>query len=77
MTDGRRRRRPKYPRRGVSTIRQYLQEKLIDEMHLAISPVLLGSGEHLFAGLDMLKLGYQCTGQVATADATHVMIGRA
>jgi dihydrofolate reductase len=61
---------------GVSTIRQYLQERLIDEMHLAISPVLLGTGEHLFAGLDMLKLGYRCTGQVATADATHVMIGR-
>ena len=61
---------------GVSTIRQYLQERLIDEMHLAISPVLLGSGEHLFGGLDMLKLGYRCTGQVATADATHVMIGR-
>jgi len=61
---------------GVSTIRQYLQEKLIDEMHLAVSPVLLGTGEHLFAGLDMLKLGYRCTGQVATADATHVMIGR-
>ncbi|TGQ73192.1 MAG: dihydrofolate reductase [Mesorhizobium sp.] len=62
---------------GVSTLRQYLQEKLIDEMHLAVSPLLLGSGEHLFAGLDMLKLGYRCTGQVATADATHVMIGRA
>jgi dihydrofolate reductase len=61
---------------GVSTVRQYLQEKLIDEMHLVVSPLLLGSGEHLFAGLDMLKLGYRCTGQVATADATHVMIGR-
>ena len=62
---------------GVSTVRQCLQEQLIDEMHLAISPILLGSGEHLFAGLDMLKLGYRCTGQVATANATHVMIGRA
>jgi len=62
---------------GVSTIRQYLQEKLIDEMHLAISPILLGTGENLFARLDMLKLGYQCTEQVATALATHVMIGRA
>jgi len=61
---------------GVSTVRQYLQEKLIDEMHLAISPILLGSGEHLFARLDMLKLGYRCTSQVATADATHVMVGR-
>jgi dihydrofolate reductase len=61
---------------GVSTIRQYLQEKLIDELHLAVSPVLLGRGENLFAGLDMLKLGYQCTEQVATALATHVTIKR-
>ncbi|TPJ60768.1 dihydrofolate reductase family protein [Mesorhizobium sp. B2-6-1] len=62
---------------GVATIRQYLQERLIDEMHLAISPVLLGSGEHLFAGLDMVKLGYRCTEQTATPDATHVVIERA
>ncbi|TPM41380.1 dihydrofolate reductase family protein [Mesorhizobium sp. B2-3-4] len=62
---------------GVATIRQYLQQKLIDEMHLAISPVLLGRGEHLFGGLDMLKLGYRCTSQAATADATHVVIERA
>ena len=61
---------------GVSTIRQYLKEQLIDELHLAVSPVLLGRGEHLFAGLDMLKLGYQCTEQVATALATHVVIKR-
>jgi dihydrofolate reductase len=61
---------------GVSTVRQYLQEGLIDEMHLAVSPLLLGSGEHLFAGLDMLQLGYQCTEQVATALATHVTIKR-
>ncbi|RUW74425.1 MULTISPECIES: dihydrofolate reductase family protein [unclassified Mesorhizobium] len=62
---------------GVSTVRQYLQERLIDEMHLAISPVLLGKGEHLFAGLDMPGLGYQCTEQVATPLATHVVIERA
>ena len=61
---------------GVSTIRQYLQEKLIDELHLAVSPVLLGKGENLFAGLDVLELGYQCTEQVATALATHVTIKR-
>ncbi|CAN7698454.1 dihydrofolate reductase family protein [Mesorhizobium sp. LjNodule214] len=61
---------------GVATIRQYLQEKLIDEMHLAVSPMLLGSGENLFAGLDMLKLGYTCTEQVATPLATHVVIKR-
>lgn len=61
---------------GVATIRQYLQERLIDEMHLAISPVLLGSGEHLFAGIDMPSLGYRCTETISTSDATHVMIGR-
>src|SRR5580698_4160444 len=43
---------------GVSAIRQYLAASLIDEMHLAISPVLLGKGEHLFGGLDLPKLGY-------------------
>ncbi|MER9234428.1 dihydrofolate reductase family protein [Mesorhizobium sp. M0622] len=62
---------------GVATIRQYLQEKLIDDMHLAISPMLLGSGENLFAGIDMLKLGYRCSDQVATSNATHVIIKRA
>jgi dihydrofolate reductase len=61
---------------GVATIRQYLQEKLIDEMHLAIMPVLLGTGENLFAGLDMPKLGYQCSEQTATPLATHVVIKR-
>lgn len=62
---------------GVSTIRQYLQESLIDHMHLAISPVLLGAGEHLFAGLDMPKLGYRCIETITTPNAMHVMIGRA
>ena len=62
---------------GVATIQQYLREKLIDEMHLAIAPVLLGAGENLFAGLDMLKLGYVCSEQVATPLATHVTIKRA
>ncbi|MER8637611.1 dihydrofolate reductase family protein [Mesorhizobium sp. M1365] len=61
---------------GVSTIRQYLKEKIIDEMHLAISPVLLGAGESLFAGIDMPKLGYRCSEQVATPKATHVIIER-
>jgi dihydrofolate reductase len=61
---------------GVATIRQYLRATLIDEMHLAISPVLLGSGEHLLAGIDTLKLGYQCTEHVATANATHVVLTR-
>ncbi|TPK74683.1 dihydrofolate reductase [Mesorhizobium sp. B2-4-15] len=62
---------------GVATIRQYLQEKLIDEMHLAISPVLLGAGENLLAGLDLPKLGYRCSEQVASPHAMHVVIERA
>jgi dihydrofolate reductase len=61
---------------GVATIRQYLRAALIDEMHLAISPVLLGSGEHLLTGIDAPKLGYQCTERVATANATHVVLTR-
>jgi dihydrofolate reductase len=62
---------------GVATIRQYLKAKLIDEMHLAISPLLLGSGEHLLAGIDLPKLGYQCAEHVPTPDATHVVLKRA
>jgi dihydrofolate reductase len=61
---------------GVATIRQYLRAGLIDELHLAISPVLLGSGEHLLTGIDMLKLGYECTEHVPTANATHVVLTR-
>jgi dihydrofolate reductase len=61
---------------GVATIRQYLRAALIDEMHLAISPIILGSGEHLFTGIDAAKLGYQCTEHVATANATHVVLTR-
>jgi dihydrofolate reductase len=59
---------------GVATIRQYLSAGLIDEIHLALSPVLLGSGEHLLAGLDAPKLGYRCTGHVPSAKATHVVL---
>ena len=59
---------------GVATIRQYLQAGLIDEFHLAISPILLGSGDHLFANLDMLALGYRCTEYVATARAMHCVL---
>ncbi|TFZ07682.1 dihydrofolate reductase family protein [Ramlibacter humi] len=61
---------------GVHTIRQYLQEKLIDEMHLAVSPVLLGAGENLFQGLDLRKLGYRCVSSAASEKATHVVIAR-
>ena len=59
---------------GTSTIRQYLREGLIDEMHLAISPVLLGRGENLLQGIDLPSLGYECAEHVATPDATHVVI---
>jgi dihydrofolate reductase len=61
---------------GVATIRQYLSAGLIDEMHLAISPVLLGSGESLLAGIDLPKLGYRCSEHVPTANATHVVLSK-
>lgn len=61
---------------GVATIRQYLSAGLIDEIHLAIAPVLLGSGEHLLAGLDLPRLGYRCSEHVPTAAATHVVLAR-
>jgi len=59
---------------GVATIRQYLRARLVDEMHLALAPVLRGSGEHLLAGLDVPALGYACTEQAASDKATHVAI---
>ncbi len=62
---------------GVSTIRQYLQAGLIDEMHLAIRPVLLGSGEHLLRDIDLRALGYECAEQVTGERATHVYLRRA
>ena len=61
---------------GVATIQQYLRARLIDELHLAIAPTLLGSGEHLFAGLDAAALGYQCSEHVSSANATHVILAR-
>jgi dihydrofolate reductase len=59
---------------GASTIRQYLKARLIDEMHLAVSPVLLGAGEHLLADIDLPPLGYTCTKWVASAKAAHYTI---
>lgn len=61
---------------GASTIRQYLGARLIDEMHLAVTPILLGSGEQLWNGIDMRALGYECTDHVAGERATHVTIRR-
>jgi dihydrofolate reductase len=59
---------------GVATIRQYLQAGLIDHLHLVMSPVLLGSGESLFAGIDLVKLGYKCTSHLSTPTALHFEI---
>ena len=59
---------------GVATIRQYLQAKLIDELHLAVRPVLLGRGEALFAGLNLPALGYDAVKSVAGERATHVYL---
>ena len=61
---------------GVSTVRQFLQARLIDELHLAIAPLLLGSGEHLLSGLDLPALGYTCAEHVASPGAMHVVITR-
>ncbi|HEY2164137.1 MAG TPA: dihydrofolate reductase family protein [Gemmatimonadaceae bacterium] len=62
---------------GVSTIRQYLQARLIDELHLAVRPIVLGEGENLFQGLDLRALGYQGVESVAGDRATHVILRRA
>jgi len=63
---------------GVATIRQYLRAQLIDEMHVAIAPALLGTGERLFGGdIDLVKLGYRCTEHVSSPKATHVVLSRA
>jgi dihydrofolate reductase len=61
---------------GVSTVRQYLGAGLIDELHLAMPPVLLGEGENLFHGLDARALGYECVKQVAGERATHMFLRR-
>jgi dihydrofolate reductase len=62
---------------GVSVIRQYLLAGQIDEMHLAVSPVLLGEGENLFSGIDLAKLGFTVSRSVAGEKATHVFVERA
>ena len=59
---------------GVSTVRQFLQAGLIDELHLAVRPVLLGAGENLFQGLDLRALGYECEKSVAGERATHMVL---
>jgi dihydrofolate reductase len=61
---------------GVATIRQYLEAGLVDEIHLAIAPVLIGTGESLLTGIDLVRLGYRVSEHVATAKATHVVLTR-
>ncbi|HSB99840.1 MAG TPA: dihydrofolate reductase family protein [Burkholderiaceae bacterium] len=61
---------------GVATIRQYLLARLVDEMHLAIAPALLGTGEALFAGIDLCSLGFRAQEHVTTPNAMHVVLTR-
>lgn len=61
---------------GVSTLRQYIAAGLLDEIHLAVSPVLLGRGEALFAGLDLDALGYHVADRAAGENATHLLLAR-
>jgi dihydrofolate reductase len=61
---------------GAATIRQYLQARLVDEMHLAVSPILLGSGEPLLSGLDLSALGYQVMKCVPSSKAVHYTVTR-
>lgn len=59
---------------GVATVRQFLQAGLIDSMHLAVAPVLLGRGEALFSGLDLPAMGFSVTERKATENATHIVL---
>jgi dihydrofolate reductase len=59
---------------GVETVRQYLRAGLVDDLHLAVRPVLLGSGENLWRGLDLHALGYECTKSMAGERATHMFL---
>jgi dihydrofolate reductase len=61
---------------GVATVREYLRARLIDELHLAVSPVFLGRGENLFAGIDWRELGYALVDRATTPNATHLTIRR-
>lgn len=61
---------------GADTVRQYLQAGLVDEMHLALSPTLLGQGEALLAGINLTALGFECTEHVASLQAMHVVLSK-
>jgi dihydrofolate reductase len=62
---------------GVATVRQYLVAGLIDELHFAVAPVLIGRGENVYAGLDLPKLGYRVSEHVPTPHATHIVLTKA
>jgi dihydrofolate reductase len=62
---------------GTSTVRQYLQAGLVDEMHLVVSPVVLGAGENLLAGIDLRALGFKPTEQVTSETVLHTVLTRA
>ena len=61
---------------GVETVRQYLRAGLIDELHFALSPVVLGQGEAMFTGIDLPALGYRVTKHQATEQTTHIVLSR-
>jgi dihydrofolate reductase len=61
---------------GVAVIRQYLEAGLVDEMHLALTPAVLGAGEALLAGIDLRRLGFEASRHVGTANALHVVLTR-
>lgn len=61
---------------GVDTVKQYLNAKLLDEMHIAISPVLLTSGENLFKDINLIGLGYRCMEFTPSEKATHLVFRR-
>jgi dihydrofolate reductase len=61
---------------GVATVREYLGARLVDEMHIVVSPVVLGGGESLFGGLDLPRLGYEVTEHAPTESATHVVFSK-
>ncbi|ANK86232.1 MULTISPECIES: dihydrofolate reductase family protein [unclassified Rhizobium] len=61
---------------GVATVRQYLQAGLIDELHFAVSPVVLGKGEAMFAGIDLPALGFRVTEHVASEKTTHLVLAK-
>ena len=59
---------------GVATVRKHLKAGLVDEIHLAITPTLLGAGEHLLSGIDLARMGYHCVEYAPSARAAHVVL---